>query len=199
MPAPGVLSSRILPPCACTMSRTMARPRPAPPISPGDPTCALQKRPPAVLLEEAAELRRARPVGQACLHPQARPAEPEAARAGRALPPSAARGGPRRRREARPGREARPAQARPDESAEIIQSTDGATASFFTELAPDEIRARIFERGVGETPSSGTSAVAVAAATHGEGDVVVHFPGGDLHVRLADGRATLFGRAERVV
>src|SRR6266566_4250409 len=68
------------------------------PARPGNPTAALQERLPAVLLEDAAELRRARPVGQACLHPQARPSEPEAARAGGALPPPAARGGPRRRR-----------------------------------------------------------------------------------------------------
>ena len=64
--------------------------------------------------------------------------------------------------------------------------------------APGEVTARVWERGVGETLSSGTSAVAVAAATHGEGDVLVHFPGGDLPVRLEDGRATLFGTAERI-
>jgi len=62
---------------------------------------------------------------------------------------------------------------------------------------PGEVTARVWERGVGETTASGSSAVAVAAATHGEGDVVVHFPGGDLRVRLADGRATLTGPAER--
>ena len=44
--------------------------------------------------------------------------------------------------------------------------------------APGEVTARVWERGVGETASSGTSAVAVAAATHGEGEVVVRFPGG---------------------
>jgi diaminopimelate epimerase len=64
--------------------------------------------------------------------------------------------------------------------------------------APGEVTARVWERGVGETASSGTSAVAVAAATHGEGEVVVHFPGGDLRVRLARGRAWLTGPATRV-
>ena len=64
--------------------------------------------------------------------------------------------------------------------------------------APGEVTARVWERGVGETSASGSSAVAVAAATHGEGEVVVHFPGGDLHVRLHDGRATLTGPAEPI-
>jgi len=61
---------------------------------------------------------------------------------------------------------------------------------------PGEVTARVWERGAGETTASGSSAVAVAAATHGEGDVVVHFPGGDLRVRLENGRATLTGPAE---
>jgi diaminopimelate epimerase len=64
--------------------------------------------------------------------------------------------------------------------------------------APGVVTARVWERGVGETQASGTSAVAVAAATHGEGHVVVRFPGGDLHVELRNGRATLTGPAERV-
>ena len=63
---------------------------------------------------------------------------------------------------------------------------------------PGEVTARVWERGVGETPASGTSAVAVAAATHGDGEVIVHFPGGDLRVRLEDGEAYLTGPAERV-
>jgi diaminopimelate epimerase len=63
---------------------------------------------------------------------------------------------------------------------------------------PGEITARIWERGVGETSASGSGAVAVAAATHEAGEVTVHFPGGDLRVRLADGRATLYGPAEPV-
>jgi diaminopimelate epimerase len=63
---------------------------------------------------------------------------------------------------------------------------------------PGEVTARVWERGVGETRSSGTSAVAVAAATHSSGDVLVHFPGGDLRVSLSEGRARLVGPAERV-
>jgi diaminopimelate epimerase len=64
--------------------------------------------------------------------------------------------------------------------------------------APGEVTARVWERGVGETASSGTSAVAVAAATHADGDVLVHFPGGDLRVRLERGRAFLSGPAKPV-
>lgn len=56
---------------------------------------------------------------------------------------------------------------------------------------PGVVTARVWERGVGETAASGTSAVAVAAATHGEGEVIVRFPGGELRVRLAAGRAWL--------
>jgi diaminopimelate epimerase len=63
---------------------------------------------------------------------------------------------------------------------------------------PGEVTARVWERGVGETTASGSSAVAVAAATHADGDVLVHFPGGDLRVRLRDGRAWLTGPAKRV-
>jgi diaminopimelate epimerase len=63
---------------------------------------------------------------------------------------------------------------------------------------PGEVTARVWERGVGETTASGSSAVAVAAATHGSGDVLVHFPGGDLRVRLENGRAWLTGPAEPV-
>ena len=63
---------------------------------------------------------------------------------------------------------------------------------------PGEVTARVWERGVGETSASGTSAVAVAAATHAAGEVRVRFPGGDLHVTLAGGRAWLTGPAEPV-
>jgi diaminopimelate epimerase len=63
---------------------------------------------------------------------------------------------------------------------------------------PGEVSAAVWERGAGETPSSGTSAVAVAAACVGEGETVVHFPGGDLRVRIERRQAFLTGPAERV-
>jgi diaminopimelate epimerase len=59
------------------------------------------------------------------------------------------------------------------------------------------IEARVWERGAGETASSGSSAVAVAAALGGR-DVTIRFPGGDLGVRFVHGRAFLTGPAERV-
>jgi diaminopimelate epimerase len=64
--------------------------------------------------------------------------------------------------------------------------------------SPGHVVARIWERGVGETSSSGTSAVAVAAALAGEGETEVAFPGGTLVVRIAGGKASLSGPAERL-
>jgi diaminopimelate epimerase len=63
---------------------------------------------------------------------------------------------------------------------------------------PGRVSARVWERGVGETSSSGTSAVAAAAATQGEGESEISFPGGVLHVRIENGRAFLTGPAERL-
>jgi diaminopimelate epimerase len=57
--------------------------------------------------------------------------------------------------------------------------------SFWTEMAPDAIRARIFERGVGETLSSGTGACGAAVAhvlRGGDSPVTVHLDGGELTV-----------------
>jgi diaminopimelate epimerase len=59
-----------------------------------------------------------------------------------------------------------------------------------------ELEARVWERGAGETASSGSSAVAVAAA-FGCADVTVRFPGGPLHVRFEGRRAFLTGPAVR--
>ena len=62
---------------------------------------------------------------------------------------------------------------------------------------PHDATARVWERGVGETASSGTSAVAVAAAL-GLDPATIHFPGGDLLVRFEERRALLTGSAVRV-
>lgn len=64
-------------------------------------------------------------------------------------------------------------------------------------LGGSQVEARVWERGVGETGSSGTSAVAVAAAL-GVSPATVRFPGGALGVRIEDCRAFLTGRAARV-
>jgi diaminopimelate epimerase len=61
--------------------------------------------------------------------------------------------------------------------------------SFWTELAPDAIRARIFERGVGETLSSGTGACGAAVAhvlRGGDSPVHVTLDGGELEVDVDD-------------
>jgi diaminopimelate epimerase len=59
--------------------------------------------------------------------------------------------------------------------------------SFWHELAPDVIRARIFERGVGETLSSGTGACGAAVAhvlRGGDSPVTVRLDGGELEVAV---------------
>ncbi len=61
----------------------------------------------------------------------------------------------------------------------------------------ETIEARVWERGVGETGSSGTSAVAVAAA-FGATAATIRFPGGELGVRIENGLARLTGPADRV-
>jgi diaminopimelate epimerase len=57
--------------------------------------------------------------------------------------------------------------------------------SFWHEIAPNAIRARIFERGVGETLSSGTGASGAAVAhvlRGGDSPVTVQLDGGELEV-----------------
>ena len=61
--------------------------------------------------------------------------------------------------------------------------------SFWTELGPDVIRARIFERGAGETMSSGTGACGAAVAhalRGGDSPVTVVLDGGELEVDVGD-------------
>jgi diaminopimelate epimerase len=68
---------------------------------------------------------------------------------------------------------------------------------------PADVTALVWERGAGETPSSGTSAVAVAAVAVESGGaaspVTVHLPGGDLVVDLSpELDARLTGPAEEI-
>lgn len=67
---------------------------------------------------------------------------------------------------------------------------------------PNELRVLVWERGAGETPSSGSSATAAAAVAVARGwcisPVTAHLPGGDLVVTLGGGHATLLGPAERI-
>jgi diaminopimelate epimerase len=61
--------------------------------------------------------------------------------------------------------------------------------SWFAELAPGVIRARIFERGVGETTASGTGASGAAVAyvlRGGDSPVTVKLDGGDLEVDVGE-------------
>ena len=66
---------------------------------------------------------------------------------------------------------------------------DRTNVSFFTELAPGCIRARIFERGVGETLASGTGATGAAVAhvlRGGDSPVTVELDGGELLVDVGE-------------
>jgi diaminopimelate epimerase len=61
--------------------------------------------------------------------------------------------------------------------------------SWYTALADDRIRARIFERGVGETSASGTGATGAAVAhvlAGGESPVTVVLDGGELEVEVGE-------------
>jgi diaminopimelate epimerase len=79
---------------------------------------------------------------------------------------------------------------------------DRTNVQFVHADSEHEARALVWERGAGETPSSGSSAVAVAAALVAAGacasPVSVQMPGGTLEVRLDDGTATLVGPAEEI-
>ena len=65
------------------------------------------------------------------------------------------------------------------------QFPNRTNVSFWCPTGPDGIRARIFERGVGETESSGTGACGAAVAfalRGGDSPVTVHLDGGELEV-----------------
>ena len=72
----------------------------------------------------------------------------------------------------------------------------------FTQVEGSTVRARIFERGVGETLSSGTGASGAAVAAHLRGaasPITVVLDGGQLTVEISDGLAVrLTGTAEPV-
>jgi diaminopimelate epimerase len=75
----------------------------------------------------------------------------------------------------------------PIESHELFPNR--TNVSFWRRDGDDEITARIFERGVGETMASGTGATgaAVAAVLRGAGSpVTVHLDGGDLEVEVGE-------------
>jgi diaminopimelate epimerase len=83
-----------------------------------------------------------------------------------------------------------------------VRFANRTNVSFWTELAPDRIRARIFERGVGETASSGTGACGAAVAhvlRGGDSPVTVILDGGELEVEVGeDLHIDLTGWAEPV-
>jgi len=83
--------------------------------------------------------------------------------------------------------------------------SDGANVQLATPVGPGHVRALIWERGVGRTSASGTSACAVAVAVVAEGlvevgDVTVEMPGGTLVVSVTSGhRTVLRGPVEEVL
>jgi diaminopimelate epimerase len=88
----------------------------------------------------------------------------------------------------------------PIESNELFPNR--TNVSFWRADQDGEITARIFERGVGETLSSGTGASGAAVAyvlKGGASPVTVHLDGGDLEVEVGeDLHVTLTGWAKRV-
>ena len=79
---------------------------------------------------------------------------------------------------------------------------EGVNVEAITVEAPNRIRGRIFERGVGETLASGTGSSAMAAAAKALGlagdDVTVVLPGGTLRIEQRDGTLFVTGGAVEV-
>ena len=88
----------------------------------------------------------------------------------------------------------------PIESSDLFPNR--TNVSFWRRDGDGEITARIFERGVGETLSSGTGASGAAVASvlkGGDSPVTVHLDGGDLEVEVGeDLHVTLTGWARQV-
>jgi diaminopimelate epimerase len=87
-----------------------------------------------------------------------------------------------------------------DAAADGFTMTDRNVLFVTAGPGPDELTARVVERGAGETEACGTGACAsvYAAARWGVvgNEATVHMPGGDLHVALDGGRVTLTGPVE---
>lgn len=90
-----------------------------------------------------------------------------------------------------------------EEGAEIGRNPafkDGVNVEFVRATTKSDIEVRFYERGVGETQSSGTgscaSAVAAIAGAHATSPVNVHAPGGTQLVSWTEGRVLLRGSAQ---
>lgn len=84
---------------------------------------------------------------------------------------------------------------------EMLEVFPQRTNVEFTEvLSANEVRVRVWERGVGETQACGTGACATAVAAHLRGltgrAVAVHLPGGTLDVEWTDETVFMTGPSE---
>lgn len=79
---------------------------------------------------------------------------------------------------------------------------EGVNVEFVRVTGANEIEVRFYERGVGETQSSGTGSCASAVASIAGGHVIspvkVHAPGGTQTVRWIDGNVSLRGPARLI-
>ncbi len=79
---------------------------------------------------------------------------------------------------------------------------NGVNIEFVTVTDQGELKIRVWERGVGETMACGTGSAAAAVATRSWGliqeQVLVHNPGGTLHVDLSNRKIILTGPTEYI-